>query len=196
MKKIAWVALAACLLFFSTNVFAQHDSVVRSFQKGLVEQGELALHQINIPQEISSQWEGTLLETSQVTEEALSSALYHQLKPLASAFLAAEEETGVSAYFLSAVAALESGWGRSKVAQEKNNLFGWTGQGGYQTFSTAEECILEVARRIKALYLSPEGAYFHGYTVEDVNVCYNGAEAWQREIEGLMEQIERRATEF
>ena len=194
MKKLSWICMIACLLAFSTGVFAQNDPVVRSFQKVLANQGEMALHQLNVPQERSTEWAGTLLEPSQATSETLFAALHHQLKPLATTFLAAEKETGVNAYFLCAVAALESGWGRSRVAQEKNNLFGWTGKGGYQTFSSTEECILEVARRIKKLYLSPEGPYFHGYTVQDVNVCYNGSDAWQREVENLMEQIERRAT--
>lgn len=130
-----------------------------------------------------------LLTPCGLSEEALQNALKGRLKELAGVFLEAEEKTGVNALFLAAVAALESGWGESKAAREKNNLFGWTGQNGYQQFESRKDCILTVAQRLRDLYLTPGGRYFHGYTVEAVNRCYNGRPEWETAIVGIMENI-------
>lgn len=125
-----------------------------------------------------------------LSEEALQNALKGRLKELAGVFLEAEEKTGVNALFLAAVAALESGWGESKAAREKNNLFGWTGQNGYQQFESRKDCILTVAQRLRELYLTPGGRYFHGYTVEAVNRCYNGRPEWEKAVTDLMEDLQ------
>ena len=130
-----------------------------------------------------------LLQPCGMTEEALQNALKGRLKELAGVFLEAEEKTGVNALFLAAVAALESGWGESKAAREKNNLFGWTGQNGYQQFESRKDCILTVAQRLRELYLTPGGRYFHGYTVEAVNRCYNGRPEWEKAVTDLMEDL-------
>lgn len=132
-----------------------------------------------------------LLTPCDLSEEALQNALKGRLKELAGVFLEAEEKTGVNALFLAAVAALESGWGESKAAREKNNLFGWTGQNGYQQFESRKDCILTVAQRLRELYLTPGGRYFHGYTVEAVNRCYNGRPEWEKAVQELMEEMSK-----
>lgn len=132
-----------------------------------------------------------LLTPCGLSKEALQNALKGRLKELAGVFLEAEEKTGVNALFLAAVAALESGWGESKAAREKNNLFGWTGQNGYQQFESRKDCILTVAQRLRELYLTPGGRYFHGYTVEAVNRCYNGRPEWEKAVVGIMEDLKR-----
>lgn len=132
--------------------------------------------------------EGLLIPCG-LTVQELESGLLGGLKPYAKAFLQAEEETGVNAVFLAAVAALESGWGDSRIAQEKNNLFGWGGASGYMAFESKEACISKVAERIKALYLTPEGKYFNGYTVQAVNERYNASWQWGKTVEQIMEGI-------
>lgn len=131
-----------------------------------------------------------LLQPCGMPEEELQNALKGRLKDLSNAFLQAEEETGVNAVFLASVAALESGWGESNAAREKNNLFGWTGQNGYQSFASLEDCVLTVAQRLRDLYLTPGGRYFHGYTVEAVNRCYNGRPEWEKAVTDLMEDLQ------
>ena len=93
------------------------------------------------------------------------------------------------AVFLAAVAALESGWGKSNIAEKKHNLFGWGGASGYMEFESKESCISHVAQRLKALYLTPDGKYFHGFDVADVNVCYNANETWGVKVEEIMDNI-------
>lgn len=132
--------------------------------------------------------EGLLIPCG-LTVHELESGLLDGLKPYAPAFLLAEEETGVNAVFLASVAALESGWGKSNIAEKKHNLFGWGGASGYMEFESKESCISHVAQRLKALYLTPDGKYFHGFDVADVNVRYNANETWGVKVEEIMDNI-------
>lgn len=133
-----------------------------------------------------------LLSPSGLTAAELEAGLLGNLKPYAAAFVEAERQTGINAVFLAAVAALESGWNTSAVAENKNNLFGWSAATGYADFESKEDCIAEVAGCIKTLYLSPDGIYFNGYTVEAVNIRYNGNEQWETAVLQIMQDIQRR----
>lgn len=116
--------------------------------------------------------------------------LQGELAPLEDAFLAAEAEYGVDARFLAAVAAVESGWGESELARGKNNLFGWKGESGYMAFNSPEECIDHAAAFLAAEYLSPEGLYYNGLTVEDVAKHYcGGNEAWVEMVKEIMASV-------
>ena len=117
----------------------------------------------------------------------------YNLKDYAGYFLEAEATYGVNATFLAAIAATESGWGRSELAQSRNNLYGWKGDGSYKYFDSPRDCIMHVARSLKANYLSPDGPYFRGYTIEAVNVCYCGTSHWVNLVSGIMSQINTRA---
>lgn len=131
-----------------------------------------------------------VLSTSGLTIEELEDQMYAPLSEYAYCFIEAEEETGVNAVFLASVAALESGWGKSNAANTKNNLFGWTtNKGDLKTFNSKEECILFVARKMKEYYLSPDGKYFNGYEVEDINVCYNGRPEWANAVNNIMDNL-------
>ncbi len=91
---------------------------------------------------------------SGMSKEELGEALKHDLKPYARAFLNAEEDYGINALFLASIAAHESGWGRSDLAKDKNNLFGWKGEEGFKEFESAEQCIDYVAWKISKKYIN------------------------------------------
>jgi len=81
---------------------------------------------------------------------------------LGKAFKLAEAEYGVNAAFLAAVAVHESGKGTSRIAREKNNLFGWGAVDGdpyisASTFSTLESGISFVAYRLRTVYFDHLG---------------------------------------
>lgn len=137
-------------------------------------------------------YEGLLIP-SNISANQLKRALYYDLKEYAEDFIEAENQTGVNAVFLASVAALESGWGRSNVAKNKNNLYGWTTDtGDYMEFESKEECIKFIAQKFKELYLSPEGKYFKGYEVESVNYYYNGRPAWAEAVNSIIDGINHR----
>ena len=58
--------------------------------------------------------------------EELTAGLKGELANLAEDFVLAEQEYGVNAVFLAALAAHESGWG--KHCFKPNNIFGWSGK--------------------------------------------------------------------
>ena len=125
-----------------------------------------------------------LLLKSELTESQLNENLKGDFQGKAHLFLTAEEETGVNAVLIASLAALESGWG--KYPNSQNNYFGWYGDTYY---TNADDSILDVAQRIKELYLSESGAYFSGYGVRDVNEYYSESSEWSLLVEEMMAQI-------
>lgn len=99
--------------------------------------------------------------TSLQLENAINKIKHdHKLKGLGSAFLEAENRYNVNAIILASIACLESGYGTSKLAIEKNNLFGLdaslskVGSNDYGSgYKTKEECINYAAHRIGRQYI-------------------------------------------
>ncbi len=98
------------------------------------------------------------------------------LSGLGKAFVEAEQKYGVNAIYLMGLAAEESGYGTSSFAKLRNNLMGWCAYDSDPNkamyFETKEACILHVASKLKANYLTEGGAYFEGYTVKAIDVHY------------------------
>lgn len=137
-------------------------------------------------------------EESAVTEQQLSNALYYELADYADLFVECEDEYGVNAVLLASLAALESGWARSDLAVDKNNLFGWKRYDGeYAAFESKEQCILEVAESISENYLSETGAYYTGDTlVENVAEYYSPSEEWIELLKEVADGITERCENY
>lgn len=117
----------------------------------------------------------------------LEEALLYELKPLAYAFVEAEQKYGVSAVMLSSIAAIESGWGRHCFAE--NNIFGF----GQKSFESKEACIDYVASYLRLVYLTPGGRCFRGYALEDIAVSYcPDTPEWAPAVRNVMDRIENR----
>lgn len=113
------------------------------------------------------------------------------LEGLGKAFVEAEQKHEVNAYYLMAHAAWESGWGRSKICREKNNLFGYMAYDGsaYRSakrFESKAESIDVVAQFIRENYLEETGRYYHGPTLKGMNVRYASDHNWNRGIGQVM----------
>lgn len=121
------------------------------------------------------------------------------LAGLGHAYVEAEQMYGVNALALLGISAIESGWGTSRLAKERNNLFGFQAYdhdiNKARYFETKEEGILHVARHLSEKYLSPDGAYFNGYTLDDVNVRYASDKKWSVKIasamDGFVEKLDK-----
>lgn len=116
------------------------------------------------------------LDVSGATEVHMKRALKGTgLEDVADAFVAVEEEFGVNAFFIAAIAAWESGWGTSERAVYQNNL---TGHAVYNSrtkgsyFDSRHQSIIDTGELLKIDYLTPGGVSFNGYSVEDVNKRY------------------------
>lgn len=116
------------------------------------------------------------------------------LYKLAPEFIKAQSSTGVSAQFMFAHAALETGWGGSTISQYKNNLFGYQ---AYDTcpitcskyFPKGEDGLKLYASRIVNNYLTVDGPYYYGKNVLAMNVKYATDPSWGEKIANIMQQI-------
>ena len=120
-------------------------------------------------------------------------------------FKAAEQRYGVNALYLVAHSALESAWGRSQIARDKNNFFGIaaydsTPYTSATRFDDVDSGILGAARWIDRNYLSntgypARGAYL-GNKAGGMNVNYATAPYWGESIASIMfsanEKLERK----
>lgn len=136
-----------------------------------------------------------LLKPSDVSEHFINNRLQGTaLEGLGGAFKRAEEKYGVNALFLVSLAMHESNVGRSRIARDKNNLFGFQAydRSPYSSagrFMSREACIDHVAGYISRNYLSPSGKYFHGYSIESMNVCYATDKNWSQGIKARLNQL-------
>jgi beta-N-acetylglucosaminidase len=116
------------------------------------------------------------------------------LSDLAEAFYTADRSSNVNGIFLASLAALESAWGHSRIARDKNNLFGWNAAApspyaNARTFSSQAACIEYCARILTANYLRPDGKYYHGATLAAMNPTYCTNPQWQYDISAIMSQL-------
>lgn len=120
-------------------------------------------------------------------------------------FYYAEKQYGINGVFLAAVAIHESGWGTSKIANDKNNLFGYGAydrspyESSYQ-FSDYSEGIDLLARVFTKYYLNPAGTkiydgnkaagtYYHGPTLSGVNTKYATDKNWANAVYTWMKYL-------
>ena len=110
-------------------------------------------------------------------------------------FKAAEQRYGVNALYLVAHSALESAWGRSKIAKDKNNFFGIaaydsTPYTSATKFDDVDSGILGAARWIERNYLSntgyPANGAYLGNKARGMNVNYATAPYWGESIASIM----------
>lgn len=119
------------------------------------------------------------------------------LEGLGKAFVQAELDYGVNAMFLLSLGVHESSWGRSAIARDKNNLFGYGAYDGspYESsiaFSTKAEGINRVAKHLAETFLTANGRYYSGgYTLQDVNKKYASDQEWAEKIAKTMDEFNK-----
>lgn len=105
-----------------------------------------------------------------------------------------EKQYNINGIFVAAVGIHESAWGTSKIAREKNNLFGY---GAYDSnpynsayrFSNYSESIDLIARVFVKYYINPKGTsiyggekaigtYYNGPTLSGINTKYATDKNW------------------
>ena len=132
-----------------------------------------------------------------ITSDQFSYSLIGNLKDVSDAILAYSGVNEIDPILVASIAALESGWNSSPVAEKYNNLFGWTNNDGtYRRFESKDECIKYVCEQLKEHYLTPDGKYFEGYEIADICVHYNGSEEWTQAIEEIYKQIQNKVNEY
>ncbi|WP_275372561.1 glucosaminidase domain-containing protein [Clostridium tertium] len=98
------------------------------------------------------------------------------LESLAEAFVDAEKQYNVNAFFLAGLAANESNWGTSSRATNDNNLTGHAVYTNYSRgtyFDSKAQSIIDTAEDIRRDYLNPDGIYNNGVNLSGINVKYS-----------------------
>jgi|GEM_PF-292754 mannosyl-glycoprotein endo-beta-N-acetylglucosaminidase len=111
-------------------------------------------------------------------------------------FKRAEDLYGVNAVVLMAIAKLESNYGRSKIAQDKNNLFGFQAYdnspySSAKSYETKADSIYDVAKHLSNNYLKEGASYFKGYSLDDIGISYSTSSNWAREVKKISSEIVR-----
>ncbi len=122
------------------------------------------------------------------------------LKNLGHVFIEAQDKYGVNALYLFAKAIHESDWAMSKIAKEKNNLFGLNAtdsdpEGNADTFESMEGCIMHAARFLSTNYFSFGNWRYNGVVLgnksKGLNVRYASDPYWGQKIAGHMNRIDK-----
>lgn len=114
---------------------------------------------------------------SNLTENDYNTMLANtNLANLGETFVKIEREYNINGLYMVGLACLESNYGKSRFAIERNNLVGWNAVDSNPNkasyFSSKENCLLFVAGKLKTNYLSENGCYFNGYTGRAVDKRY------------------------
>ena len=109
-----------------------------------------------------------------------------------------EKQYNINGVFVAAVGIHESAWGTSKIALQKNNLFGYGAydsnpyNGAYE-FTNYSESIDLIARVFVKYYLNPAGTsiyngetatgkYYYGATLKGINTKYASDKNWANAV--------------
>lgn len=120
-------------------------------------------------------------------------------------FYKAEQKYKVNGIFLASIGIHESAWGTSKIANDKNNLFGFTAYdsdpyNSATSFDNYENAINKVAEVLSTKYLhvagtkisdelTATGTYFNGTTAKSVNVRYASDTGWADKVFNYMQYL-------
>jgi beta-N-acetylglucosaminidase len=116
------------------------------------------------------------------------------LDGIGAALVRAEMETGINALVLAGIIALESGWGGSRLAREKNNLAGLGAYDGQEysagiRFDSRASSITFLAELLAVKY-APGGKYFGGsHDLQGIGIRYASDPRWAVKVAGCMRAI-------
>ena len=105
-----------------------------------------------------------------------------------------QSNRNINAIYMVAHAALESAWGTSYIAQEKNNIYGFDARDicpaeCADQYASFEQCIRQVMEYVDNEYLTPGGTYYEGATLRGMNVHYATDNQWAEKIATIMNDI-------
>lgn len=116
------------------------------------------------------------------------------MEGLGASFDEAGAKYGINPLFLAGLAIHESNYGKSRIAQDKNNLFGfkaydqspYASAAGYSSFTDSIE---SVAKYLKESYLSLGGKYYSGTSVAAIGKRYATDPNWAKAIERIASDL-------
>ncbi len=108
-------------------------------------------------------------------------------------FIEAQQTYGVNAQYLVAHAIIESAWGTSYFAENRNNLFGYmaytNNPNAAATFRSVEYDINFQGWFVRNSYLDANGPFYNGPNLDGMNVDYATDPYWANSIARVMSEI-------
>jgi LysM repeat protein len=137
-----------------------------------------------------------LLSKSGLTVDQINTLLAGKgkLADLGQAFIDVENRDGINAFWGIAQAALETGWGTSAIAEDKNNLFGITAYdanpyGDASSYNSPADCVEYWGDFLKKNYLTPGGAYYVSTTPAGVARHYASDPDYAAKVVSIMNSL-------
>ncbi|KLT20029.1 hypothetical protein AA980_04490 [Neobacillus vireti] len=93
------------------------------------------------------------LRFQSLNAEKLNQVLGGKLKGMGEVFVRAGKRFNINPALLTAIAQHETGNGKSRAANEKNNIAGMMGINGLKSYSSIEDSIMDMARNLSKNYL-------------------------------------------
>ena len=120
---------------------------------------------------------------------------YPNLSGIEQTLIEIQDEYEVNAILILAIVRLESGNGKSSIAKSRNNLGGIIVMEKsvrvYKSFDSKSDCVVYMAKLLSKSYLTEDGRYFNGYTLEDIAKRYSASpEKWTELVEELIYEIQ------
>jgi len=143
---------------------------------------------------------GSLMDMPVTQPSGLTAAAFEQalagtgLAGLGEALVRAEAATGINALVLAGICALETGWGSSRLARDKNNMAGLGAYDGSEysagiTFDSRAGSIMFLAELL-ATHYAPGGKHYGGsHDLAGIGVNYASDPAWAQKVAGCMRVI-------
>ena len=122
----------------------------------------------------------SVLIAAMILMGVMEAAYADEPDPIEAAFAEAADHYEIDKDILIAIATLESGYGTSAIAKNKNNWFGWMRYDGTEmAFETVEDGIYHVARAISR---RPHDS------VEEIAAWYNApyAKTWAERVDRIL----------
>ena len=180
--------------YAQANCFtAKNPNAVGDFKDGVEYSKEELLASLDIDMDLNKP-SGFTLEQFKKVLSRNKDGKSHVREDNAEYFYYAEKQYNINGIYLAAMAIHEGGWGTSKIAQDKKNLFGYGAYdsnpyGGAFDFETYSEGIDLVARVLVKHYLNEKGTkiydgetatgkYYNGPNLKGVNTRYASDKNW------------------
>lgn len=141
-----------------------------------------------------------ITEPSGVTYEQLSYALKGtKLSAYIDSFLSVERHYNINTLVMIGIVANESAWLTSNRTITQNNATGYAVYSDASkgaSFLSIDENILKTAELLFKDYTNPQGRFFNGLSISNINEMYSSDSKWSSTVESIARKLESRINEL
>ena len=140
-----------------------------------------------------------ITEPSGVSYEQLAYALKDtKLLACIDSFLTVEKNYGINSLAMIGIVANESAWLNSDRTLRQNNVTGYAVYSDSSkgvSFSSIDESILTTAKLLQTDYINPQGRFYNGLSISDVNIMYSSDAKWNSTVASVANQLKDKINE-